>query len=273
MKIRCSTLSNYNDCPRRAASAQFRDIIEEMGEPLRERTAGIAPVFGTANHAGIEYALKYKMKYGKLPPIDDAIGAAHTEFTIQATDAEIVFDDKTPNHQVAKDQIAITQKVHREYYQNEMNPVAVEVRMSLQLGDGFELTGAPDEIDHSGTVNDLKTGTRDSNHAGQLGGYLILALKNGHKVNKAQAQWLPRPKKTDLLKPIDITYPPQMCVSVAKSVINQIKSDVTMFKETQNPWSFPANPASTMCSDKFCPAHGTKFCELTYNKPTKKERL
>ena len=44
------------------------------------------------------------------------------------------------------------------------------------------------------------------------------------------------------------------------ATVRKIVQDVKLFRETQDPWSFVANPNSFLCSDKFCPAFGSKFC-------------
>jgi len=56
--------------------------------------------------------------------------------------------------------------------------------------------------------------------------------------------------------------------TAATNIIRHIEGDLRTFREGDparrilpgDPWSFVANPASILCSPKYCPAFGTQFC-------------
>jgi len=61
----------------------------------------------------------------------------------------------------------------------------------------------------------------------------------------------------------------------AYAITQQIAHDLTTFRQGDearriapgDPWAFMANPASRLCSRKWCPAHDTGFC--TEGRPEK----
>jgi hypothetical protein len=52
------------------------------------------------------------------------------------------------------------------------------------------------------------------------------------------------------------------CENVAMSLIRKLERDYKEFLETGDPNTFLANPASMLCSEKYCPAWGTGFCQF-----------
>jgi hypothetical protein len=65
-----------------------------------------------------------------------------------------------------------------------------------------------------------------------------------------------------------IAYDLAACETAAVAVLAHIESDIRTFREG-NPalrmqpgdaWAFPANPASKLCSQKWCPAFNSNFC-------------
>lgn len=269
-EIRCSMLTSYQDCPRRAAASSFKKHVENVGFTLNQRGKGIGATLGTACHSGVEHSLTHKLNTGTAAPIKDCIDRSISEYETLRGDDEIVFDATTKTENEAKNQIIEIQKAHHVFIQPEIKPFLIEKRMFADLGDGFVLSGQPDLITTSSACRDLKTGAHESNYMAQLGGYSVLANSNGIKVKEISLDFIPRAPKGKPICPQSITYDLKIAEFTAFKTVQRIKSDFKEFSQTGNAHAFPANPMSMMCSNKFCTAHGTKFCEYTYKKPIKR---
>lgn len=84
----------------------------------------------------------------------------------------------------------------------------------------------------------------------------MLAVSAGHEVNSLNVDWIPRVGKTKHQPPVTTTtYPLQQAQTDAYQVIQRIKMDVGLFRQDPDRLyqSFPANPMSMLCSDKYCP--------------------
>lgn len=263
-KIRVSTLPSYFDCPRRAIARLFRQEILDIGYTLNWLIMGVAPLIGTAVHAGAGGMIENKMVTGKPGKLDDA-----TEISIEKFREEILkgveWDATSPNQNNSEKQI---QTLTRSYYhevQPKIKPTGVEVALTANIGDGFILSGHIDLI-AGDIIRDLKTGTRISDCQAQLGGYSLLE-KSNHKTNIKQTimDFLPR---VTIDKPYpgakEIYYDPGMAERVAHNVTMRMKLEVQNFLQTKEAWRIPANPMSIICGPKYCPACGpnSNFCEV-----------
>jgi hypothetical protein len=144
---------------------------------------------------------------------------------------------------------------------------AVELELAATIAPGWKLTGHIDLYTHAQEVDDLKTGAVRRPYQAQLGGYSLLAKSNGMPVKGVGITFVPRGKKTKPQPPAERQpYNIAVAEKAAYATINQIRADVEKFQQTGDPYSFPANPMSLMCSAKYCPAHGTKFCKLHISK-------
>lgn len=272
MKIRASTLNDYLDCPRRAAAANYADIIEGHGFTLREKRPHVGACIGTSAHKSSEFILVNR------PKLSDAVEIGIEEFKKISGDG-VEWDSTTPERNTAEHQV---KSIILTYF-HDVAPGVVpidwqgrpgtEIYLEGDLGDGVKLTGHMDVFDGAMmTPRDTKSGMRDKLFFSQLGGYVLLAMANGLDVQSNPIiDWVPRPKKKEGAKYFRMDYDKDVCSKTAYNITQKIKQDVNNFEKTSDPWSFTPNINSTLCSNKFCPAHGTDFCELTKSKPERKE--
>lgn len=273
--IRSSLLTSYNDCPRRSAAQTFRDLVLYEGhDSIRGKVTGVAATLGSACHAGVELSLETKMLTGEPAPLKTCIDYAVAEFENQVSEAEgLFFDQTTKSIPEGKDQIVAIQKVHYNTFLPTINPKLIETQFYAKLGGGFVLSGKPDLITQEGVVEDFKTGLAETNYMAQVGAYGILAISNSVQVNKGKINCVPRTPLTKVIEPYEVECDFNAARMVAINTLRQIKNNINEFLKTGESYSFPANSASKLCSEKYCPAYATKFCECTFNKPTKKRSL
>ena len=259
-QIRASTLSGYTDCPRRGAVKLFWKLIRGAGYEFPETPHGVGAAVGTGVHAGAAHMLYAKRDH--LPPVP--VKELH-EIGIEAYRGEVrdgvMFDETTGNHNRAEKQV----KILVEVYQSEILPIVIpgdiEASLSSRVSTSVEVTGHPDNM--CGTeINDLKTGRSPDGHYAQLGGYSLLAQGNGRpRPDRLVIHWLPR-KYKDMPVPKIRVYDVALCEQLAKSTVKYIAGQLEAFLKSGNPESFPVNPMSTLCSDKYCPACGSKWCKI-----------
>jgi len=71
IEIHPSSLTEYADCPRRAAAKMLKKELQESGYNLRESNRVIGASVGTAVHTGAQYTLDYKIDTGTLAPLKE----------------------------------------------------------------------------------------------------------------------------------------------------------------------------------------------------------
>lgn len=259
--IRCSGLPSYMDCNRRAAAKMFTEEIEASGYQLRKLASSVGAALGTAGHYGIEVVLTNKIHLGVLGSVEDACAAAIERFSEEIAPG-VVWDDTTPSMNAAIVQLKRQVQAYMPMAA-VLDPKAVELALKADVGDGFVLAGHIDIIERNGAIRDEKYGAREGQYWLQLGGYGLLATSAGHEVGSLNVDWIPRVGKTKHQPPVTTTqYDVQQSQIDAYQVIQRIKADVQQFRRDPDRLyqSFPANPMSMMCTDKYCPAHGTEFC-------------
>ncbi len=267
--IRASSLSGYGDCPRRAAARVFRREVEAAGYPLRELPNGIGAAVGTAVHAAAALTLKARMASGTLAPPGDARDAARDALR-EAAGEGIVFDRGTPDLPAAEAQALRMADAWRDGIAPGIDPVAVEERLEAEVVPGLVLSGQSDVIAReAGRVRDLKTGARRGHHRPQLGAYSLLARTHGVDV-RAAAEYFVARVPLSKPQPAAETHVHDIAGAevAAMAVLRRIDADLHAFRYGDpdrslapgEPWAFLANPSSMLCSDRWCPAHGTRFC-------------
>lgn len=270
MNIRASMLPSYPDCPRRAVAKQYRRKFEKLGYQFRELPPSVGAAVGTAVHAGAEQLLRAKWE-GRQITVEQALEPAIAGFS-EETGKGAIWDDTTPNANVAAEQI---KRMIACYQYGPLAPEmpltindqpAVELELKANAGDGWELTGHIDLVTDAAWVRDTKTGALSRPYHAQLGAYSLLVRSNKilPAVNGAAIDFIKRVGKTKPQPPCEgQEYPVAPCERNAMGLIERIKVDVKHFDVTGNVNVFMANQMSMMCSDKYCPAFGTAFCELT----------
>lgn len=253
--IRASALPGYADCARKAAVNLFRKEIEDAGFTLRKLIPGVGSVVGQAFHAAAA-AFLTAARNREEPNIDDALSQGLDKLKV-ATAEGVEWDRTTPTIITAEEQV--TRLIRGwQLHARTLYPKSIEHELQRNVGDGFDLSGHVDDYEASGLVLDHKTGTKPPKPQAQLGAYSLLLRANDESPNAVAADYINR-KSGEIIR---LDYDIDECERAAVCAINHIKTDYQKFYETNDPWSFQANPWSVLCGAKYCPAHGTAFCSM-----------
>lgn len=263
MMLRMSMLPGYNDCARRGAARQFREQITDRGFTLRTTQPSAGARLGDALHRVAADLLRSRADENIISSqrIQDAIEASWEIFKLKIRDG-VEWDETTKNSYDAQKQLkgmsySIVGACQR------MMPSQIEYALLGTLASGLLVSGHLDVRESTGIIWDFKTGKRKPTAWSQLGGYAILGDANQLPASEVGMIFCPRvPASKEQPDIIVERLDAEEAKSAARSVIFSIEKQLEMFLTTGNPWSFPANPMSLMCSATYCPAHGTPFCKV-----------
>lgn len=278
IKIRCSALTLWPDCERRAACRLFPSIVESKGYMLRTTAIHVGAPIGTAVHAGAAFGLQTKIDTGELSSLAEAtdVSMVGLDQAIEEARGGIEWKPGIAGNrdQAQKQVIRMLAMVHIKLSPT-INPSAVEDRLEADIGDGFILSGQRDiygievvpidpgvDLIRPGgwRIKDLKTGAHSGSHMPQTGGYGILARSHGNQVDGADIIHLPRvPLSKIQPEPITIPVDIEAAERSAEKTYERAKESLIAFMETGDPHVFLANPFSKLCNES-CPAWGTPFC-------------
>lgn len=256
-------LPGYSDCARRGAARQFRKQINDAGFELRDTRPSAGALLGDANHLSAAELLRGRAHENiiSIARINDAIEMGWELFKEKMRDG-VEWDDTTKNSFDAGKQLE--KMVHSVVgVCQTMRPAQIEYKLEALLANGALLTGHLDVREEFGTIWDFKTGKRKPTPWAQLGGYAYSAIKNNLPASQVGMIYIPRvPASKDqpavIIEKIEVTE----AISSARSALHYLFEHLQKFTATGNPWAFPANPMSLMCSATYCPAHGTPFCKV-----------
>lgn len=267
--VRASALSNWPDCPRRGAARTFKEEILAAGYTLNETARGIGATVGTAVHAGAALTLKEKVKSGALASISAVTDCAIESYREEAAGG-VMFDRETPASNVAEQQIVGMVSAYQKNVACDIEPLIVEERLEADTGFGLILSGQSDVLAREpGKLRDLKTGKRQGVHTPQIGAYSLLSKSNGLQVDTACVDFIQRVSaKKPQPDPVITPYNLAQAEHAAVNILRHIHADLKVFREGDaemrilpgDAWAFAANPSSMLCSAKYCPAHGSTFC-------------
>lgn len=257
--IRASSLSGYADCPRRSAARIFRVEAENAGYIINATKNTIGAAVGTAMHAGTAYSMFEKKKTGTIGNATEAEQIA-LESLDNGTKDDVQWDDTADNLNSAQKQALSLLRAAREFVVPHITPVEVEVRLEARVSEEITLSGQVDINIEQGLV-DWKSGKLRGQYSTQFGAYSLLARSHGKDNTKATEVFIQRVKEGKQ-QPIPTyhDYDVSRAENSAISVLKHIERDLVHFRETGDAREFLANPSSMLCSAKYCPAHGTRFC-------------
>ena len=264
-------LPSYPDCPRRAVAKQYRRTFEKLGYVFRDLPPSVGAAAGTAVHKGCEQLLRAKWA-GKQITLDQALEPAIAGFQ-EETGKGAIWDDTTPNANTAEHQIRgmigayLYGPLATETPLTVNSQPAIELELTANAGDGWTLTGHIDLVTDTGWVRDTKTGALVRPYHAQLGAYSLLVRSNRviPSVKGVAIDFIKRVGKTKSQPPCAAQeYAVAPCERNAAALIQRIKEGMDRFDTTGDVNCFMANQMSMMCSDKYCPAWGTGFCDLTH---------
>lgn len=257
--IRPSSLTGYQDCPRRTAARLFRAEVEDAGYSLRDTPNGIGAAVGTATHSGAHVTLKARIDVGEWASEADAEDAAIASLREGVAEG-IEWDQVSPTANTAEKQVRRQLRAWRHFVAPQFVPEHVEVRLEADMGGGVTVSGQVD-VAAGQVIRDLKTGRVARANGSQYGMYSLLWQAHGHTINGLIEDYVPRAPISKLqpepiTREIDIADAEAAAMAIAKRMV----ADLAVFREKGDPWAFIANPASQLCGSRWCPAWGTAFC-------------
>ena len=268
--IRPSSLVVYGDCARRWAARHWPDAIAAAGYSLHTASpVHVGAAVGSGVHAAAGYTLTEKKRTGELGSESEAEDRAVAEFGARV-EYGVGWDETTADLPTAKKQIARMSRAYRRHLAPTIDPLLVEERLTADVGDGWAVSGQLDTLagDPDMVVGDLKTGVRQRANGVQYATYAMLFRAHGYQVRGIVEWFLPRVRlahEQPAPSTTNIELSPAM--ADAMEAIEGIKRDTALFltraadpNGRPAPSAFRANPASSLCAAKWCPAWGTAFC-------------
>lgn len=269
--IRASSLPNYSDCPRRWAARTLAGELKNYGYRVSEsEISSIGASIGSGVHGGAAFMLLEKMNTGAASIDSSAEDFAIHEYEERAKEG-VLFDSATASMSEGQEQVRRMLRVFRYGLLPNIEPIAVERRLEANVGDDFILSGQSDlQTLQPGTIDDHKTGTISRQHYAQMGSYSMLA-RTAHPefpIKKLRVNFIPRVSlKKPQPEPVIDEYDLVAAENAAQATIDHIKIATKEFRrridegDAPPEHAFLANPASMLCSQKWCSAWGTDFCK------------
>lgn len=262
--LRASSTPTWPDCPRRGAARTFGALISEMGFELSSTVSPVGASIGTATHAAVAHCMEEKGLTGKYPNETETEQCGLEALTNEIKKG-VRWDGLSPNLNTAQKQVIRQYRSYRIHLADKINPSAIERRITVTTKRGNTLTGAIDLADDG--IHDLKTGIAQRVNIAQYGTYSMLRRSEGYSVEHLTEDYIRRvaiDKEQPL--PVQVMYNRDYAERVAVSIIGDIEERYVRFVETQDPLTFMANPASQLCSDRYCSAFRTKWCPESFGK-------
>lgn len=268
--LRPSSLPTMPDCQRRFAARHLRDVIASAGYQLAPETLRhVGAAVGTAVHAGVAITLKAKMLTGELGNATEAEDQAEAAL-VDGWNQGVHVDDTSPNLSTAKIQARRMLRSYRLHLAPVVEPILVEERLVADVGDGWQISGQGDAVtgDPDERLRDLKTGTRRRANQAQYGGYVLVHEAHGFRVPHLTEDYLARVRRdAEQPPPVSIEIDRRRALLAAWEIIGAVKASVAEFdRRVADPHglepagAFLANPNSSLCGQRWCPAWGTDFC-------------
>lgn len=273
LTVRASYLSGWPDCPRRSAARMFWPIVRDMGFKLRRLSSSVGAAVGQGVHAAARTMLDQKARTGVLSSVAESNDVAIQVLREKIREG-VIYDRETQSLNEGEQQTLRMARAYRFYVAEKVKPIIVEERFEARVPwtrNPLILSGQPDLVaEEPDAVDDLKGGKMRGNHRPQIGSYsLIVRSNNRARIKQVRETWLPRtslrhPQREPEVYIHDLVGSEQAAVAVLRHVdaclTTFLEGDAQRHVLPGDPWAFPANPQSKLCSDKFCPAWGTEFC-------------
>lgn len=262
--VRCSSLSHYTDCPRRWAAKHLRGILYSAGFYLRSLPSSVGAVIGSGTHAAIAYDLEHKMRTGDLAKFSDAVEHGMVELEERIAQEGVAYDDISQDRNGAEAQVLRLARTYREDVGVKISPIVVEQRMNTRHSTGLIVSGQIDNLlERPNRLRDVKTGKSRGANWAQYGGYSRTLRAHGKPIASIKEDFIRRvPLNREQPRVTPIDYDIDACEMQAEQTLQRIARDYGQFERSGDREVFAANPASSLCSDKFCPAAHTSFCPL-----------
>ncbi len=256
--IRASSTSTWADCPRRGAARVFPHLVRAAGFELRETMQTIGASVGTATHAAVAHTMAQKAETGTLAN-ENETEQCGIQSLADSVGNGVRWDEASPNLNTAEKQVIRQYRTYRLNLAEKIKPVSVERRITITTARGNQLSGAVDLTDDG--IHDLKTGTSRRVNIAQYGTYSLLRRSEGDTVEHLTEDYIQRVAiDKSQPAPVQVAYDRQYSEEVAVSIIADIEQRAAEFEISVNPLVFMANPASQLCSERYCPAFKSHWC-------------
>jgi hypothetical protein len=246
-------IPSYNDCARRAAAKQWPELAVSVGVIIKQLPPSIGASVGTAAHVGSIALVK-----NESDVIDRSV-----EKLREITQNGVLYDTITGKLNDAEQQVITLVGGFKKQILPGITDVTRCEQSRRAIALEFEITGSSD-IETVNSIPDLKFGNKCRPYHGQLGVYSLIRSAEGD--SKPERLYVIHGPRTPVKKTFSgftiIDYDVDMCEKIAWVTMQHIKSHIDAFDKKSDPMVFPANPMSMMCTDKYCPAWGTKWCEF-----------
>lgn len=260
--IRASSLSQYADCPRRWAGRHLAPELAMASVTVRRLDSSAGAVVGSGVHEGNAYLLTERMTTGELGNQSEAEDRSVEELRRRISEEGVIWDQTSPTLDVAKEQVVRMVRAYRRDVLQNLTPISVEERLESKIDkEGqFILSGQSDVLEGE-ILGDHKTGAARRPNAPQYGSYTLLRRAKGQPVNGIREFY---GKRVSVKKPQPAVetheYDPEAAERAAWMVLRRLVADIRAFREAGNIDVFIPNPSSALCSDRYCPLHGTNGC-------------
>lgn len=264
--VRASSLTTWQDCPRRWMAQHRGRLLANLGYELRTKEGHIGAHVGSAAHTGIGYTWAEFTAKGELPLIEDSVDRALTTLRERMQGEGVMFDDTTPNVTDAHGAVLKMIRTYRGFMATDAKALMIEEAMAGRVSGDWFLTGHCDAYIEQGAtlrLDDLKTGVSMPAPAAQLGSYVWLGRSRGMKPKVATVTFLRRTRRNAEQPPPLVRHiEPALAEKVARTTLLDIRTKVQAFEDSReaDPSTIPCNPQSHLCSRKFCQAYHTAWC-------------
>lgn len=264
LTVRASSLSQFADCPRRWAAKHIRGMVVQAGFHPRTLPSSVGAVIGSGTHSATAFDLEHKMRTGDLARFVDAEAVGIGEMEERIEKEGVIFDDVSQDVGAAAMQVRRLARTYREDVSDKITPAFVERRLKAKHATGLTVSGQADIfIEAPNGLRDLKTGKRIGANFAQYGIYARLLRSHGRPVASVTEDFGRRVALSSTQpRIVSIPYDIDACEMQAEQTLQRVARDVAAFEKTGDREVFAANPASGLCSDKYCAAHSTGFCTL-----------
>lgn len=262
--VRASSISGYADCPRRWAARHLTGMLVMVGFYPRSLPSSVGAVIGSGTHSAVAFDLEHKMRTGVLAKFSDAEAAGMEELHERIEREGVMYDEISQDVNDAQLQVRRLARTYRDHVGENIRPIVVEQRMNVRHNTGMVISGQIDNlIEKPNRLRDVKTGKSRGANFGQYGGYSRILRAHKLPIAEITEDFIRRvPLAKPQPAPLSVPYDIDVCETQSEQTLQRIARDVARFKSTGDRESFLANPASSLCSDRFCPAAGTSFCPL-----------
>lgn len=182
-----------------------------------------------------------------------------------------MWDELTGDLNTAEKQLRRMNHSWHQHLAPTIHPRLVEQRLECVVSPGVVMSGQMDVVDTVGNgvrIRDNKTTKVKRSAHVQLGAYGLVLHSHQYEVQALVIDHIPRVKIRDEQPPpqtrsVDL----RSALEDAMQAVQDVGRATDLFRKRaadpagMDPISaFPANPSSSLCSDKWCPAWGTATC-------------